>query len=123
MKLDKFTQAYVETALWSSCDDNDRPLDENYDISDIDADSLNKMIEDCKAFQETNAEWLTDEHCLHAGEPLPRAGHDFWLTRNGHGAGFWDGDWSYKADQAMTKCSKAYGSVDLCVGDDGKIYC
>ena len=22
-----------------------------------------------------------------------RIGHDFWLTRNGHGAGFWDGDW------------------------------
>lgn len=21
------------------------------------------------------------------------AGHDLWLTRNGHGAGFWDGDW------------------------------
>jgi|TARA_R110000744_G_scaffold366338_1_gene475354 hypothetical protein len=23
-----------------------------------------------------------------------RIGHDFWLTRNGHGAGFWDGDWN-----------------------------
>lgn len=24
-----------------------------------------------------------------------RIGHDFWLTRNGHGAGFWDGDWKF----------------------------
>ena len=23
-----------------------------------------------------------------------RIGHDFWLTRNGHGAGFWDGGWN-----------------------------
>ena len=28
-------------------------------------------------------------------DELARAGTDFWLTRNGHGAGFWDGDWDY----------------------------
>lgn len=31
---------------------------------------------------------------LIAGDPL-RAARDFWFTRNGHGCGFWDGDWDH----------------------------
>lgn len=50
-----------------------------------------------------------------------RAGHDFWLTRCGHGAGFWDrglGDIGCK----LTEAASVYGSVDLYIGDDGLIY-
>lgn len=50
-----------------------------------------------------------------------RAGVDFWLTRNGHGAGFWDGGWPEHSDE-LTKLSKPYGSVDLYIGDDGLIH-
>ena len=56
MKIDKFTQAYLECALWSSNDEsNDQggdPLDQNYGIQDIAEECLEKMIADCKAFQE-----------------------------------------------------------------------
>jgi hypothetical protein len=50
-----------------------------------------------------------------------RAGHDFWLTRNGHGAGFWDrglGD----LGERLSKAAKVYGEVYLYPGDDGKVY-
>jgi hypothetical protein len=50
------------------------------------------------------------------------AGHDFALTRNGHGAGFWDGDWPEPAATELTKLSKEYGEVDLYVGDDGLLW-
>jgi len=124
MELDEFTRSYIETALWSSCDDKDVPLDSNYGIEEIAEECLKQMVDDCKAFQETNAEWINREHCKkYDYTPAIRAGHDFWLTRCGHGAGFWDGDWSDEADKAMTTCSKAYGNVDLYVGNDGKIYC
>jgi len=47
-KLDPFTQAYIEAALWSSTDNSDesggQPLDENYDISDIAPETLQQMI-------------------------------------------------------------------------------
>lgn len=49
------------------------------------------------------------------------AGIDFWLTRNGHGAGFWDrglGD----VGTRLTCAAHNYGSVDLYAGDDGLIY-
>lgn len=124
--LDEFTLSYINTALWSSTDDKDIMLEHKYDINDISEECLKQMQEDCKAFQESNAQWLVPEHLMvsnHMGTALVRGGQDFWLTRNGHGAGFWDGDWSVEANLALTQCSKAYGSVDLYVGDDKKIYC
>ena len=51
-----------------------------------------------------------------------QAGHDFWLTRNGHGAGFWDGDWPDRTGHRLSEAAKSYGEYHLYVGDDGKIY-
>jgi hypothetical protein len=48
--------------------------------------------------------------------------HDFWLTRNGHGAGFWDGDYEEELGEKLTAICKKMGSIDLYVGDDNKIY-
>jgi hypothetical protein len=48
--------------------------------------------------------------------------HDFWLTRNRHGCGFWDGSYKDLGDR-LTNAAQAFGECDLYVGDDGKIYC
>jgi hypothetical protein len=50
------------------------------------------------------------------------AGHDFWLTRNGHGAGFWDGDWPEPLATVLTDAAHAFGELSPYVGDDGLIY-
>lgn len=116
--LDEFTLAYIECALWSSNDESDDrggdPLDCNYSIDDIHPDSLVSMAADCKAFQAAHWDDIADD--------LDRAGHDFWLTRNGHGAGFWDGDWPEPAATRLTIASESYGTCDLFIGDDGRIY-
>ena len=52
-------------------------------------------------------------------------GHDLWLTRNGHGSGFWDGDYEGNDGQdgdTLTKIAKSLGERSGYVGDDGKIY-
>jgi hypothetical protein len=49
------------------------------------------------------------------------AGHDFWLTRNHHGCGFWDRGLGELGDQ-LTKASQQFDEIDLYVGDDGKLY-
>lgn len=41
-----------------------------------------------------------------------KAGTHFHFTRNGHGAGFWDGDWGDDGDK-LTAMSKPYGSLEL----------
>jgi hypothetical protein len=118
-RLSKFQQGFLEAALWSSTDNADdsggEPLDKNYDISDIDPKTLASLLKDCDDFCEENAELLA-----RAGDD-EQNGHDFWLTRNGHGAGFWGRDSGAVGDKLSDAC-KPYGSVDLYVGDDGKIY-
>jgi hypothetical protein len=121
---DAFTNAYIDAALWSSMDNsNDAggdPLDENYDVSDIAPTTLVEMQKDAAAFQEHHAKLLAEAY-KHKGYDEARAGHDFWLTRNGHGAGFWDRGLGKVGDE-LTKAAKAYGSYDLYVGDAGQIY-
>ena len=122
---DAFTLAYVEAALWSSNDESDpqggEPLDANYGIDDIDPKTLATMIDDCRRFQMENAADLAlydhPEWCA-AG----LGGHDFWLTRNGHGAGFWDRDCLPEdAGERLTAAAEKCGEVNLSV-DNGVIY-
>ncbi len=121
--LDEFTRAYLECALWSSMiyteegDTDSSFLDANYDIEDFSISALNSAIEECKAFQRDNAGFLS-----HAGDD-GQNGHDFWLTRNHHGAGFWDRGYNEKVSRELTDAAHHYGSVDYDVNDDGLIYC
>lgn len=109
-----FFEAYVDCALWSSTDDGDKPLNDNYGPEDIAPESLTSMRMDCHDFREANAELLAEIS-------EEQAGHDFWLTRNHHGAGFWDRGLGKVGDQ-LTKQAHAYGECYLYVGDDGKLY-
>lgn len=121
IKLDEFERAFFECALWSTTDNatdsGGDPLDENYSIADIAEDTIADLLKDCTEFREANAGMLD-----RAGADAQN-GHDFWLTRNRHGAGFWDRGYPTDVSDALTAASHAYGNVDLYVGDDGKIYC
>jgi hypothetical protein len=54
------------------------------------------------------------------GDPRQH-GTDFWLTRNGHGAGFWDRDYGDLGDK-LTAFAEKFGEVHIYKGDDGKAY-
>lgn len=116
--IEVFFAQYVATALWSSndesTDDGGEPLDKNYDAGDLAPETAAAMRQDCEKFLAAHAAIIGDDE--------EQAGHDFWLNRNGHGAGFWDGDWPEPAATTLDKASKAFGEVDLYVGDDGRIY-
>ena len=113
-KLDEFTAQYIETALWSSVDMDGESefLDANYGPDDLAPETLESIIDDCRRFQEQTESMISID--------LSQAGHDFWLTRNGHGAGFWDGDWPEHGDE-LTKACEAFREVHL-YAQDGKIY-
>jgi hypothetical protein len=115
--MDKFMQAYIEAALWSSNDESTpqggQPLDKNYGPEDLAPETLEKMKADCERFQAKNKRDIEGFE--------EQAGHDFWLTRNHHGAGFWDGDW-VKAGERLTEASHRFGECHLYVGEDGIIW-
>lgn len=121
--LETFTRSYIETMLWSSNDEDDEPLDLKYGQDNISEEAIYRINEDCELF------WNKNHHVVSGGRAVASqysepelAGHDFWLTRNGHGTGFWDGDWTEPAATYLTDAAKAFGECDAYVGDDGLIY-
>ena len=122
--LDDFTHAYAIAALWSSNDDADEsggePLDANYGIDDITSPTLERMAAECAKFQKQCAKLLAKAYET-PGYDVEHAGHDFWLTRNRHGAGFWDRGLGV-VGKRLTDVAHQYGEVDLVVGNDGMIH-
>lgn len=109
---------YLETALWSSTDPdtNGDPLDREFGTGDIDDESQAKAREtladfflDCLSMPVGKGERLAE---LLESDP-EQAGHDLWLTQNGHGAGFWDGDWPDWAGAILTERAQLQGESDL----------
>lgn len=113
-QLDKFTLAYIGAALWSSVDDEGNPLDSRFSPEDLPASALLGIAADCIAFRAEAGELLD-------GLSDEQAGHDFWLTRNRHGAGFWDRGLGAVGDK-LTEIAQSFGESDFYIGDDGQLY-
>ena len=119
--IKEFTDQYFATLLWAEGDEEADPkggefFDQNYGVEDIDAATVESHKAECVHFVHLAWEDIED---LKAST----AGHDFWLTRQGHGAGFWDGGYEEEVGERLTELSKRFGSGDCVIGDDGTIYC
>lgn len=120
---------YLETALWSSNDESDEsggePFDANYSTEDIAPESIAQAKKDIEKF----IQMAEDEGVLNpyldafTGPSWGNLGHDFWLTRNHHGAGFWDrSEIDDEVGKKLTNISQKFREVTPMLGDDGKIY-
>lgn len=112
----RFAEAYMDCALWSSMDEDGNPLDDGRDLNDIHSDAQDQIRKECDDFIDYASELLEESEL----DP-EQAGHDFWLTRNGHGAGFWDRGLGEVGD-ALSRAAKTFGSSDLYVGDTGDVH-
>lgn len=110
--LDTFTTAYITAMLWAECPtESDESCDDlGLTVDDITDEGLREIIADCDDFQLTHANDIADD--------LERAGHDFYLTRNRHGAGFWDGDWPVEVSRRLTDAAHVYGTQGLQADDE-----
>ncbi len=141
--LDAFTQGYIEAALWTSeeqlSEESGRQMsgtgfyrDNNAELqtvlipgdigfSDLAPETVQTMKTECARFHLAACDYLDAANKLDSSYTEARAGHDFWLTRNGHGAGFWDRGLGEIGDK-LTKIAKCRRETNLYIGDDGKIY-
>ena len=110
---DPFTCGYLTACAWADCN-NDQ--EEGMEEAEFSSEFLERAIADCKRFQEENAVLLEK-----TGASAHRNGVDFWLTRQGHGAGFWDRGYGLVGD-TLTQAAKAFPNIDCYLGDDGFIY-
>lgn len=112
---DAFTKAYLETMEWADCSED--MLGSSWE--GFSAELIREAQRDCADFQTINAEVLS--RAYETGYMEEQAGVDFWLTRNGHGTGFWDRGLGDRGDY-LAGAADAYGGIGLYVGDDGLIY-
>lgn len=123
-KLDPFTKGYIKGALFTNDDEEGKPLNRDYTENNLSIETIEQMKNDCENFQRTNNEALIEVYTS-----LPKymtddeeewAGIQFWLSRNGHGAGFQD--FEGKVFKQLHEAAKKFGGYNLFVGDDDKIY-
>jgi len=111
--------AYNQVAVWSSHDDNGNPLD-SLDI-DLNLNAKACMSYDFAMFLLTVQINLGISNVLtDTDKDLSDIAHDFWLTRNHHGAGFWDGDFDQYGD-ILTKLARTFSEVSLYVSKNNEI--
>ncbi len=121
--LDAVLAAYLECALWSTTNidasgDMGESFDATHDADDFTASALAECREDCANFlQDCEDSGLSTDLLMSDAQ----MGHDFWLTRNGHGAGFWDRGHGSDGD-TLTELCKPYGSVDIYCDEAGLLH-
>ena len=131
-----FLNGCVDCALWSSSigedfaqwwQDNkgdDMPVPDTsmqsfgFTADNLTAQAMRSLVNDCEQFCEHEA---ADLDTYTNTRDWSEAGHDFWLSRNGHGAGFWDRGLG-KLGARLNQAAKACGTCDLYVGDDERIH-
>ena len=119
MRAPVFTQGYVEAAFFA---DIDHPDVETYGatVSDLAPSAWFAMVRDCARFMRRHG-GLIAQATAGPHYSNKQAGRDFWFSRNGHGAGYFDRGLGDVGD-ALQTAARGAGSVDIYRGDDGKLY-
>ena len=114
-RLDIFLEAYLDALEWTEVHSDNPDLRDSLGFS---SELLEMAKNDCEAFLAANGDIPDDL--------LSQAGHDFWLTRNGHGTGFWDRPeiWGSNASKLTDLCGHGTGFSEFWVylGDDNLIH-
>lgn len=115
---DQETTALLECALWQAGEEFD-----GFTTRDLSRLARAVLRRDYGLFRESYARTLEgwQEHLGHSGEQIA---HDFILTRNRHGAGFWDRCYCGRCghlSHELTVGAHVAGEFYLYIGDFGKV--
>lgn len=119
MNLENVLEGYLTALLWSTSDGELESL-EGFELA---PEALEQCRADCARFLAIARIDLI-KYEKEGGFPMPEqyAGHDFWLTRAGHGVGFWDRGLNELGDRLTATVKANFKNVDPYLGDDGKVY-
>ena len=106
----------LATLLWSESPEGADDIDDTQATGEL----IERVKKDWESFREQaeamgfdavehRAMMINREH----GDEWDHAAHDFILTRNGHGAGFWDGDWHEPWGERLTELCKVFGPLEV----------
>jgi len=118
----------LQVILWSECDYDENlnmgePLDKNYTIYDIEDKSMEMIIGKYREFRNQYFQECLesiDDKELYSNISCQFA-QDYWLSCNGHGAGFFDSIWSKEQCQKMQELARQEGNYWV-YSDENDIY-
>jgi hypothetical protein len=110
--INEILNSYLETAIWAE------ESDENYlkgkTIQDVDKESKANSAIDIYQFLQKAQQEAAEELNTQDSESL---GHNLWLSRNGHGAGFFDDN-----NDKLQNLARNMKEINIFMGADGKVY-
>lgn len=121
------TKAYLEAVEFTDFGDEDQPPKG----STFAPESVYEAVAVCSLFLTKFSDVVQQAIEKHQFT-YEQAGHDLWLTRNGHGSGFWDRglDSQFEDEQggvwilgeALTAASKTFGETNAFLHSDDLVY-
>lgn len=134
LNIKKIMDNYLECAIWTEEDtlkgDEESQISGKYsedsELKDLEErtwlnihnftdDSIIKAYEDIKKFLEYAGDAVNDID-------EEQLGHDIWLTRNHHGAGFFDRGYDDEIEKVLMDSAHKLGEESIFVDDDGKLH-
>jgi len=104
--LDRFYETYVDSACWAECPDSRTNSSTENLREELGKDTLKKMREDCARFLQRFGRMIGPHR-------IEKAACDFWLSRQGHGSGFWSRTevWGILTDK-LDEGARGFGHFD-----------
>ena len=106
--FDVFVEAFLECAIWAD-------LPEDVEEEEIHPACFKKINLDCRQFLRENKKLLNEAYEMDSHYGPYNAGRDFWLSRNGHGVGFWDRGLGKIGDH-LHEAAYKYGAMNVLPG-------
>lgn len=118
VKHSQMVQAYITAMCWASVDEEGNPFDSSYDLSQ---QALDAACIACTRFLDVHGKDLELVLSTSPEYNYEQAGHDLFLNREGHGAGFWDRGLGHFGE-VFSKYCDSIGRAEPYIGDDQLIY-
>lgn len=117
LKLSDVVNKYLYCALYTSTQDDElnTPFDEQFRIEDFTTTAKDNAVIDCSSLID-----LVSSAGIEYTGTSTQFGYDFWLTRNHHGAGFWDRD-DENGDEITAIVHANFRELNLFKTEDGKV--
>lgn len=119
--LAEMVPAYLEAVAFTDFGEDEQPPSD----SEFAPEAVFEAFEVCSEFLKNNRDLLEQAHDNH-DYSFRQAGHDLWLTRNGHGAGFWDRGLDTEINQKelgelLSDACKTLGSRSVYLNEDDNL--
>lgn len=127
-RISEMLRGYQACALWSTAATDDEDNEVLLDNEEFSEEATEAMYFDCEVFHDAYYEDLVKyaKRRVPSGgnTPWALAGHDFWLTRNGHGTGFWDRGLGKLGERLASYVGfqTNFPEVNIYLGDDGLVH-